>query len=88
MSLLSSPSGSAPGRCQVRHQFVSRRHDVHLRGVHGPVQQEVGCVERRPDPGGLGLEEPPRRLPQRRSFEFGCVDDYPGIHAADGNCGC
>jgi hypothetical protein len=49
----------------VHEEFLGRRHDMQLRSAFSPAQQDIAGVERYAEPLGLGLEDPPRRLPQR-----------------------
>ena len=76
------------GGRQVPHQLIARGHDVHRRTAAAPAHQDLGRLERHAKPRGLGLQDPARGLPERRSLKLGTVDDYPDVHAPDGNSGC
>ena len=60
---------------------------MQLRSAFSPAQQDIAGVERYAEPLGLGLEDPPRRLPQRGYLELGGLENHPGIDVSDANPG-
>ena len=69
----------------MHEEFLGRRHDMQLRSAFSPAQQDITGVERYAEPLGLSLEDPLRRLPQRRYLELGGLENHPGIHVSNAN---
>ena len=70
------------GGHQVRRQLVCRHGDMHLGHALGPARHDAARVKRHTQVPGLGLEEPPRGVPQCRSHDLGRVEDQLDVHGA------